>query len=86
MRHVAQTYHSLSIEANHRYLLELTRLKRKLNRVPAIDKDGRACQALSAKCQRKIVDIVGAWPLISQPELRRPAAIMRNRIVPEGDI
>ena len=30
--------------------------------------------------------IVGAWPLMSLPELRHPAVITRYRIVPGGDI
>ena len=34
----------------------------------------------------KKADIVGAWPLMSQLELWRSAIIMRNRIVPGGDI
>ena len=34
----------------------------------------------------KMVGIVGAKPLMSQPELRRLAIVMRNRTVPGGDI
>ena len=34
----------------------------------------------------KKAGIVGAWPLMSRPELWRPAVITRNQIVPGGDI
>ena len=34
----------------------------------------------------KMAGIVGALPVMPRPELRRPAVITRNRIVPGGDI
>ena len=34
----------------------------------------------------KKAGIVGAWLLMSRPEMRHPAVITRNRIVPGGDI